>query len=130
MKRNASLFSAESSSRTCTREALETCQMMAGVTYCYCKQSLCNNPSRLLGATPIPDDEDDVYDDDSMTEDDDEDGFDDGDDDDDDESVDDLDVHHAAAVGRRSHDVVVVSGGGNGAHQQRLEWDRGDMWST
>ena len=64
MKANTTIFSAESSSRTCTREALETCKTMAEVTYCYCKQSLCNNPSRLLGATPNPDDDEENDDDD------------------------------------------------------------------
>jgi len=32
--------------RTCSRAPVDDCKTMAGTTYCYCKNDLCNNPSR------------------------------------------------------------------------------------
>ena len=34
--------------RTCAKVSLNDCKQANGVTYCYCKNELCNNPSRKL----------------------------------------------------------------------------------
>ena len=34
--------------RTCAKIAFEECKVANGVTYCYCKSELCNNPDRKL----------------------------------------------------------------------------------
>ena len=41
-------FSDGSVMRTCAKVSLNDCKQANGVTYCYCKNELCNNPSRKL----------------------------------------------------------------------------------